>query len=314
MSNGHIPHGTEVPPPAIEEVAKGIFAYVQLDGSWFLNNAGCIAGERAATVVDATGTEARARAWRSAVTSITRNPVTALINTHHHADHTNGNFMFAPATSIIAHERCREEMLSAPGFPRFTPLFPGTDFGDCPSAPPTITFRDRMSVWVDGLEVQLISLGPAHTTNDIAAWIPARKVLFSGDVLFNGGTPFTLFGSIEGSLEALDTIEALGAETIVPGHGAICGKGVIAEVRAYLQLVQSTARRGFDGGQPAAEVARALDLGRFAGLTDSERIVPNIHRAYLELEGKPRGAPLPLAEMFQAMVDYNGGRPLRCLA
>jgi cyclase len=314
MSNGHIPHGTEVPPPTIEEVAKGIYAYIQLDGSWFLNNAGCIVGERAATVVDATGTEARARAWRSAVTSITRNPVTALINTHHHADHTNGNFMFAPAASIIAHERCREEMVANPGFPRFTPLFPGTDFGDCPPAPPTVTFRDRLSVWVDGLEVQLISIGPAHTTNDIAAWIPERKVLFAGDVLFNGGTPFTLFGSIEGSLEALDTLEALGAETIIPGHGSVCGAGVIADVRAYLQLVQSAARRGFDAGQPASEVARTLDLGPFAALTDSERIVPNIHRAYLEFEGKPRGAPLPLAEMFQAMVDYNGGKPLRCLA
>lgn len=314
MSSGHLPHGTEVPPPAIQEVAAGIYAYIQLDGSWFLNNAGCIVGERTATVVDATGTEARGRAWRAAVTSITKNPVTALINTHHHADHTNGNFLFAPAASIIAHERCREEMVANPGFPRFSPLFPGTDFGDCPPAPPTITFRDRLTTWVDGLEVQLISIGPAHTTNDIIAWIPERKVLFSGDVIFNGGTPFTLFGSLAGSLEALETLEGLDAQTIVPGHGAVCGKEAIAPTRAYIQFVLAEARKGFDAGKPAAEVARALDLGPFAGLTDPERIVPNVHRAYSEFRGEARGAPLPLMEMFQAMIDYNGGQPLRCLA
>ena len=314
MSSGPVPHDAEVPPPSIQEVARDIYAYIQLDGSWFLNNAGCVVGSETAVVVDATGTERRARAWRAAVTSITFNPVTALINTHHHADHTNGNFMFAPAASIIAHERCREEMVGAPPFPRFSPLFPGTDFGDCPPAPPTITFKDRLSAWVDGLELQLIAVGPAHTTNDVAVWIPERKVLFSGDVIFNGGTPFTLFGSLAGSLEALDTLAALGAETIVPGHGAVCGAEAIAAVRGYVEFVLAAARKGFDAGTPAGEVAKALDLGPFAALTDAERIVPNVHRAYSEFRGEPRGTPLPLQEMFQAMVDYNGGQPLRCLA
>ena len=240
--------------------------------------------------------------------------MTTLVNTHHHADHTNGNFLFAPNATIIAHERCREEMVASPGFPRTSPLFPGTDFGDCPPTPPTLTFRDRLTVWVDDLELQLISIGPAHTSNDIAVWIPERKVLFSGDVLFNGGTPFTLFGSLAGSLEALDTIEALGAETIVPGHGAVCGPDVIPAVRSYIHFVLAAARRGFDAGLAAADVARDLDLGQFAGLTDAERIVPNLHRAYSEFRGEAPATPLPLLEMFQAMIAYNGGQPLRCLA
>jgi cyclase len=314
MSSGHVPHGTEVPAPTIEEVSAGIYAYVQLDGSWFLNNAGCIVGSRTATVIDATGTEARGRAWRAAVTSITRNPVTALVNTHHHADHTNGNFLFAPNTPIIGHELCREEVVRGGQFPSSSPLFPGTNFGECPPAPPVITFRDRLDLWVDGLRVELEYAGPAHTTNDVIAWIPERKLLFSGDILFNGGTPFTLFGSIAGSLEALDRLEALGATTIVPGHGAVCGPEVIGTVRGYLQLIQSAAREGHARGVPATEVAHAIDLGPYAELTDPERVVPNVHRAYLELEGKPRGAPLPLMDMFQAMITYNGGQPLRCLA
>lgn len=313
MSSSVLPAHAEVPPPTIEQVSDGIYAYIQLDGSWFLNNAGCIVGSRTATVVDATGTEARGRAWRAAVTSITTNPVTALINTHHHADHTNGNFMFSPDTVIIGHEKCREEVKNAVPF-RNTPLFPGTDFGECPVTPPTMTFADRLNVWVDDLQVELIFVGPAHTTNDIVAWIPERKLLFTGDIIFNGGTPFALFGSLAGWIDALDRLEALGAQTIVPGHGPVAGPEVIGEVRRYIEFVQGIARDGLARGVAPLEVAQGLELGPFAGLTDPERLVPNIHRAYSELRGEPRGTPLPLMDMFQEMITYNGGQPLRCLA
>jgi len=313
MSSAAVPPHAELPPPSIEEVSKGIFAYVQLDGSWFLNNAGCIVGPDSAVVVDTVGTEARARDWRAAQRSITSLPVSALVNTHHHADHTNGNFMFAPSTAIIGHEKCRAEMLESPPFRR-TPIFPDTDFGDCPSAPPTITFSDRMALFAGDLRIELMFVGPAHTTNDVVAWIPERKLLFSGDVIFNGGTPFALMGSVGGWLEALDRLEALGAETIVPGHGAVCGPQIFGDVRAYLQFIESTAKRGFAAGTLPLDLARSTPLGRFEGLCDPERFVPNLHRAYSELRGEARGAPLPLMDMFQEMLAYNGGRPLRCLA
>jgi cyclase len=314
MSNQHLPHNAVVPPPTIEEVSRGVFAYIQLDGSWFLNNSGCIVGSRTATVIDATGTEARARAWRAAVTSVTHNPVTALVNTHHHADHTNGNFMFAPGTPIIGHELCRQEVRATGQFPSSSPLFPGTNFGNCPPEPPSVTFKRELTLFVDDLEVQLHYVGPAHTSNDVIAWIPERRLLFAGDILFNGGTPFLLFGSLAGSFEALDRIEALQPEVIVPGHGAVCGPELIGRVRSYLEFLRDTAARGFAADADPLALAKDLDLGPFAALTDPERLVPNIHRAYAELRGEPRGSALPLLDMFQAMLAYNGGRPLRCLA
>jgi cyclase len=63
------------------------------------------------------------------------------------------------------------------------------------------------------------------------------------------------------------------------------------------------------------EAARAADLGEFASLTDPERLVGNLHRAYLELDGLPRGIPLPdPAAVLADMVAFNGGRPLSCHA
>lgn len=311
MSSATVPEHAEIPPPTTQEVSKGIFAYVQLDGSWFLNNAGVVVGSQTATVVDTTGTEARARAWHAAVRKVTELPVTALVNTHSHADHTHGNFMFADS-AIVASERCRREVIAAG---RGTgALFPGVDFGDCPPTPPTVTFEDRLTLYVDDLAIELIFVAPAHTTNDVVAWIPERKLLFSGDIIFNGGTPFALAGSVGGWLSALERIEALGAETIVPGHGAICGPEAIGDVRAYLQFIQATAKRGMDAGTPPLELAQSLDLGKFADLTDPERLVPNLHRAYSELRGEPWGAPLDFRQLFAEMLVYNGNQPLRCLA
>ncbi len=311
MSSAAVPAHAEIPPPAIQEVSKGIYAYIQLDGSWFLNNAGCIVGRSTTTVIDSTGTEARARAFHAAVRQVTQLPVTTLVNTHSHGDHTHGNFMFADS-AIVASELCRREIIASGN--AANALFPMVDFGDCPVTPPTVTFEERLSLYVDDLKVELIFVGPAHTTNDIVAWIPERKLLFTGDIIFNGGTPFALGGSVAGWLVALERIEALGAETIVPGHGSVCGPEVIADVRAYLQFVQETAKRGMDAGTPPLELAQNLDLGRFKDLHDTERLVPNLHRAYSELQGNPWGIPLDYVQMFREMLIYNGNQPLRCLA
>jgi cyclase len=177
-----------------------------------------------------------------------------------------------------------------------------------------LTFDDHVTLWVDELRVELHYIGtPAHTTNDVVAWIPERSVLFTGDLLFVGGTPFVPMGSISGSLIALERLRAFGARTLVPGHGPVSDASVIGPVEDYLRFVQDTARRGKAAGLSPLELARQTDLGRFAALSDSERIVGNLHRAYAELDGAAPGAPIDTAAALRDMVIYHGG-PLRCLA
>jgi cyclase len=166
----------------------------------------------------------------------------------------------------------------------------------------------------EGLKLELIYMGPAHTTNDIVVWVPERQVLYSGDLVFNGGTPFAMMGSVAGWLEALGRMRSLGAETIVPGHGPVCGPEAIDAQEDYLRWLQDVAKEGFDAGAAPLEVAREVDLGRFAGLLDPERIVGNLHRAYSELRGEPPGTPLALGTVVPDIIAYNSGQPLRCLA
>ena len=234
-----------------------------------------------------------------------------LVNTHHHGDHTFGNYLLAGEAAIIGHELCRESIVRE-AFAAHR-LFPGVEWGEITLAPPDVTFRDHLELWLDDLRIELIHVGPAHTTNDVVVWIPERKLLYAGDVVFHGGTPFALAGSVTGWLDALGRLRALGAETIVPGHGAICGPRVLDDIEAYLRLVQSAARLGFEADAPPLEVARGLDLGRFDEWLDGERLAANIHRVYSELRGEPLGTPLP-PQAIQDMIALNNGQPPRCLA
>ncbi len=301
-------------PPHLEEVSDGVFAYIQPDGSWCINNTGFIVGTDAVVSIDAASTEHRTRAYLEAIGTVTAAPVRTLVNTHSHLDHTNGNCLFGPGVTIVGHELCRADILGAPPVETGGGPFPGVEWGAIEKAPPTLTFADAITLWVDDVACELRYVGtPAHTTNDVLAWLPERSVLFAGDLVFNGGTPFNVAGSIAGAKQALALIQSLQPAVIVPGHGEVCDLSVIGPIEDYLDLVTETARRGRAAGLTPLEAALECDLGPFASLLDPERIVGNLHRAYAELDGAAPGAPIGMAALAD-MVRYNGGKPLRCLA
>jgi cyclase len=300
----------------LTEVADGVYAYIQPDGTWMINNTGFVTARDGVCVIDACSTERRTRAFRSAIARVTREPVRTLVNTHHHVDHTAGNGLFAGAT-IVAHENAREEMRKS-GLPRNSGLWTEVDYGDLRLAPPFLTFTDRLTLWADDLRCELRHAGgPAHTTNDSVLWIPERSVLFTGDLIFNGGTPFLLSGSVLGAIDVLENfLRPLGAATIVPGHGPVGGPELIDPVLGYLRFVAGVAAEGRAAGVAPLELARGTDLGPYAGWTDPERIVGNLHRAYADLAGPAgaRGGPIDSAAALRDMITYNRGRPLTCRA
>jgi cyclase len=301
----------ELGPPELIEVADRVFAYVQPDGTWYINNTGFVVGDESVISIDACSTERRTRAYRDRIASVTPAPVTTLVNTHHHGDHTYGNFVFSPAT-IVAQENCRAEML-AYGFPGNTGVWEPVDWGEVRVAPPTLTFTDRVRLWSGDRPVEVSYVGQAaHTSNDSLVWLPEQEVLFCGDLLFNGGTPFLLMGSVRGAIDVLTSVVApIPARVIVPGHGAPCDHELITTVVGYLEFVLDTARQGIEAGLAPLDLARQTDLGEYGGWLDRERIVGNLHRAYADL-GARDGVDLLAA--LKDMVTFNGGKPLSCYA
>lgn len=307
------PGGREpAPTPTAQQVSDGVYAYVQLDGQWGLNNCAFVVGRSTVTLIDTCYTESRTRTLLDAVNGVAELPISTLVNTHEHGDHTWGNFMLPPTTTIIGHERCREGMLAA-GFGAKA-IFPGVEWGDIVLRPPTVAFSDRLTVWVDELEIQAWHVGPAHTTSDVVLWLPARKVLIAADLVFNGGTPFVLFGSVSGSLAALAGLERLGAEIVVPGHGAVGGPETLDRQAAYLRFVQRIAAEAVAAQKTPLEAALQADLGEFSRLHDPERLVGNLFRAMAEYRGAEPGVPLDYGAALDGMVEFRGGRPLHCMA
>ena len=306
-------HATDaLGPPETVEVADGVFAYVQPDGSWWINNTGFVVASDAVVAIDATSTERRTRALLDAISAVTPAPVRTLVNTHHHGDHTNGNCLFGDAT-VVAHRRCRDAVL-AQTIGGLEAVFGEVDWGALDVRAPELVFDDHIDLYAAGRRVELHYIGtPAHTVGDVVAWLPDERVLFAGDLVFAGGTPFVLMGSVVGALEALPRLREFAAGTIVPGHGPVCDATAIDVVERYLLFVADAAVRARNAGLSPLDTARELDLGEFAELHDSERIVGNLHRAMAELGDTPRGGAIDIVAAFTDMVAFNGG-PLRCLA
>jgi cyclase len=305
---GNVTYGKTV------EVSEGVYAYIQPDGSWFLNNTGFLTSRHGVISIDATSTERRTRAYLDAIAAVTSQPVRTLVNSHHHGDHTFGNCLF-PGATIVAHERCRDEIVAF-GPPVNAGIWSDVEWGQLSLAPPFLTYETGVTLWSGDLRCDVRYVGtPAHTTNDSIIHIPQRSVLFAGDLVFNGGTPFLVSGSVAGAIEVLEqVVRPLGAATIVPGHGPVCGPQVIEDVLGYLRFVQDLAREAKSAGLSPLDAARQASLGGYADWTDAERIVGNLHRAYAELDGGDRGAPLDFVAVFRDMIAYNGGRPLTCHA
>lgn len=298
--------------PKVQEVSDGLFAYIQPDGTWWINNTAFLVGRRGVISIDACSTVSRTRAYREAIAAITPLPVRTLVNTHHHGDHTFGNYLFPEAT-VVGHERTRAEILAS-GWPPPDRIWTGVDWGHIELEPPFLTYSDEITIYVDDLHCVVRHMGyPAHTNNDSVVWVPSRGVLFAGDLVFNGGTPFVLMGSVTGAIDVLDELKAFGAQTIVPGHGEVCGPESLDVVQSYLRFVLDVAYQGHSAGKTPLEAARETDLGQWASLTDSERIVGNLHRAYADLAGRSM-VPEQLVAALGDMVQYNGGRPLTCYA
>lgn len=298
--------------PRLQEIAENVYAYLQPDGGWCLSNSGVLLDGAGVTLVDTAATEARTRALRTAVRSLSAGPVRTVVNTHFHGDHSFGNGVFAPDATIVAHERARVEMAEAGTGLRL--LWPDVNWGDVPVTLPTLTIADRATLHLDDRPVEVFHLGPAHTTGDLFVWLPGPRVLFAGDVTFSGGTPFVLMGSVSGSLRTIERLRALEPAAVVSGHGPVTGPEVFDETESYLRWLQRLARDGHAAGIGPLEAAHAADLGPFADLLDTERLVGNLHRAYAEQVGAAPGARLDVLAAFAEMVEFNGGRTPVCLA
>ncbi|XVV07524.1 MBL fold metallo-hydrolase [Actinosynnema sp. CA-248983] len=298
----------------LREVAPGVFAWVQADGTWWINNAGAVHAGGEVVLVDTCATRRRTQAFLDAVSAATGGaPVTVALNSHLHGDHVYGNALLPPTTVIAAHELTRQGVLADFILANTPPVWsPTPDWGIDAVRAPSLTFRDEITLHAGDKPIVVRHPGfAAHTVGDAVAWLPEDRVLFTGDLVFHGVTPLIAMGSLSGALKSLDWLRTFDPVVVVPGHGPLVEApqwtDVLATHARYYEFVATTAESAMSRGLTPLEAAREADLGEFAALPDHERLVLNLHRAYADTNG----TDIDIAAALGDAVAYHGG-PLHC--
>ena len=186
-------------------------------------NTGVIIGDDCVMVIDAQATPVMAREVIAKIRTVTDKPIRHVVLTHYHAVRVLGasgygasNIIASKDTYDLIIERGEQDYQSE--FERFPRLFQAVD-----SIPgltwPTIVFSNEITLWLGRTEVRLLQLGRGHTKGDTVAWMPKEGVLFSGDLVEYGATPYTGDAYLTEWPATLDRIAALNPRALVPGRG-----------------------------------------------------------------------------------------------
>jgi cyclase len=309
-------------------IAENVYIAVGTGNLTVFSNAGIVINDNDVLLVDSHVSPAAAYSLLRELRTITDKPVRYVVNSHYHFDHAHGNQVYPPTVEIIGHEYTRQALaegrsLQGRTIARYIAPIPQQiaslreQLAAAPDAeararlerqlaiqenfklatdavrptPSTITMKDQLTLWRGGREIRILYFGRGHTGGDVVVYLPAEKVLLTGDLLY-GSLPYMGDAFIPDWIETLEKLKALDFDVIIPGHGQpVRDRARIDQLQAYLRDLWTQAVELHRTGIPAAEAARRIDLRAHAAAYPSIRNVgadlDAVERAYGVLEGRP---------------------------
>ena len=263
----------------VHEIGDRVFT---LHFEFFDQQIGVILGGKDVVVIDTRSTPVQAREIQGAIRELTNEPVSIVINSHWHWDHTFGNHEFRPA-AIWGQARCIDRLRErgpatiekAAGW---VPAI-ADDLRQVVIDPPDQVFAEHATVDAGGRELRLTYLGRGHTDTDIAIEVPDANVLFAGDLLEEGATPS--FGDSY-PLDWPGTVERLlplATGAVVPGHGAVGDRAFVESQLAELRALEALARRVHAG---ELDLEAAIEASPYSAATSRDPL----ERALAQLRGE----------------------------
>ena len=251
-------------------------------------NATLILGDEACILVDNRQNIPLAKELQKDIRSVTDRPIKYVINTHYHGDHVFGNQVFSEAVEIIGHKNVRSTLLEIGEQHKefFGDYFKVPDTDKVVITPPTLTFDKELSLQFGDKTVNIIHTGSAHTNTDAYIYVPELRLLITGDLLFNGFLGFSGDPncSIRNWIKALEEMERLDVETVVPGHGPVGNKDDLTAFRGYLEKLLAAVKQEMDNGRSLAEMKESLKLPDYKDWGHYEDwLGVNIETAYREI-------------------------------
>ena len=201
-------------------------------------NIGVLAGKDGKLIIDSGYSTSRGKITE-ALAGLSPEPITHLVNTHWHFDHTDGNeWMHSDGAIILAHENTKKHLSTTPRVEAWDFTFPPAPAGSIPAE----VIDKEKTLSVNKTNVVLACYGPSHTDGDISAYFVEPDVLHCGDTWWNGHYPFIEYstgGNIKGMIKAAEWNLAKASEKtiVIPGHGKIGGKPELTEYRDMLVTI-----------------------------------------------------------------------------
>jgi glyoxylase-like metal-dependent hydrolase (beta-lactamase superfamily II) len=279
---------------SFEELGSGLYGWTA-EGD---PNSGVVVGDDSVLVVDAQATPAMARDVIARIREVTDKPVRHVVLSHYHAVRVLGasgyegaEIIASDVTRDLIVERGQQDMDSEIG--RFPRLFRGKE-----SIPgltwPHVVFHKKMTLWMGRREVQIIHIGRSHTAGDTVVWLPKERVLFAGDTVEFGATPYCGDAHFTDWPATLAAVRALGAEKLVPGRGrSLLNREEVEEgiagTIAFTSDLFAIAKAGVAKGATLTQVydeAMAAMRPKYGHWVIFEHCMPfDVSRAYDEAQG-----------------------------
>lgn len=266
---------------------------IATDNEGFISNAGFVVTDAGVVVFDSLGTPSLAYKLIQKIKTVTDQPILKVIVSHFHADHIYGLQVFeelgaeiiAPygaqkyIRSDAAKERLEERQFS---------LEPWVN-EDTHLILPDTTVSKSTEFTMGGLTFTINYMGKAHSDGDLTMLVEPDKVLFSGDIIFQGRIPFVGSADSKKWLDTLTKLETGGLTALVPGHGPASTdpKNTISLTRRYLAHLRKVMGTGIEELEPFDEVYAAADWSEFKDLpafAEGNRI--NAYQVYLSMEAE----------------------------
>ena len=279
---GQVGTGETVIQKATEQFESSPLKTSSLDkGIWMFSGDGgdvtAIVDDGSTLLIDS-GLDSRATELADAIFRATLRPVTRLVNTHWHFDHTGGNVYFGSGgVTIIGQENVKQRLSSVQNVP-----FIGLRDGRYPTqALPTMTYSSSMILRQGGQQLALVNYGPAHTDGDTIIYISPANVAVVGDIFSNHFYPIidlASAGSIDGMIHSLDQILAQTDEQtkIVPGHGPVATRSDLQDYRDMLVQVRQRIKALIGAGKTIDEAVAAAPTKDFDAEWGSGYVSPNV--------------------------------------
>lgn len=282
-----------LPQPQVEKINERVYALLgpiglpSKENHGYMVNSVVIIGAQGVILVDTGFSDEIGRHLKAAVARLTDKPVSHIINTHHHGDHTLGNSAFADA-EIISTEKCRE-WLNKTGYQWIDTLerMTGERFPQTKPVPATVVYPEgtRTAVTLQGVELQLWAPQGSHTPGDMMVYLPESKILISGDILVNKMIPSFRDAQVKNWIGTLAQIQDMDIATIIPGHGPLMTLEDVRVMQHQLSALYAGVEAGYKKGLMDSEIRKTLNLSAWQKMVGFDALMgTNISRTYLEVE------------------------------